>query len=177
MKVEWMPHRVFNVLFLCTGNSARSIMAEALLNKLGEGRFKGFSAGSHPKGEINQFALHELSRLGVATNGLSSKSWTVFATAGAPHMDFIVTVCDNVAGETCPVWPGHPATAHWGIEDPAIVKGTDIDKQRAFAMAAHDLRDRIAAFISLPITSLDKLALQERLREIDRIEGKFGGVR
>jgi arsenate reductase len=167
----------FNVLFLCTGNSARSIMAEAILNKAGAGRFKAFSAGSRPKGDVHPLALNELRRLGLPTEGLASKSWEVFARPEAPRMDFVFTVCDNAAGETCPVWPGHPATAHWGIEDPAAVEGTDLDKERAFATAARYLRNRITAFINLPLRSLDKLALEARLREIGRMEGKSGGSR
>ena len=169
-----MPERAFNVLFLCTGNSARSIMAEAMLNKIGEGKFKAFSAGSHPTGEVHPLALNELMRLGVPTVGLVSKSWTLFATPAAPHMDFIFTVCDNAAGETCPLWPGHPATAHWGVEDPAGVEGTELAQQQAFATAARYLRNRIAAFVNLPIRSLDQLALEARLREIGGMEGKSG---
>lgn len=172
-----MIERAFNVLFLCTGNSARSIMAEAILNKLGEGRFKAFSAGSRPKGEVHPLALNELMRLGLPTGELVSKSWTLFATAHAPRMDFIFTVCDNAAGETCPVWPGHPATAHWGIEDPAAVEGTELEKQQAFATAARYLRNRIGAFVNLPFPSLDQLALEARLRKIARMEGKSGRSR
>jgi arsenate reductase len=167
-----MPERAFNVLFLCTGNSARSIMAEAILNKLGDGKFQAFSAGSRPKGELHPLALNELTRLGYPTGGLSSKSWTAFATRHAPRMDFIFTVCDNAAGETCPVWPGHPATAHWGIEDPAAVEGPEIAREQAFVMAARYLRNRIAAFVNLPIRSLDQLALEAQLKEIGRMEGK-----
>jgi arsenate reductase len=167
----------FNVLFLCTGNSARSIMAEAILSKAGAGRFKAFSAGSRPKGAVHPLALNELKRLGLPTEGLASKSWEVFARPGAPRMDFVFTVCDNAAGETCPVWPGHPATAHWGIEDPVAVDGTDLDKERAFATAARYLRNRITAFVNLPLPSLDKLALEARLRQIGLMEGKSGGSR
>src|SRR5215471_8976045 len=171
MRDSWMPERAYNVLFLCTGNSARSIMAEAILNKLGDGKFQAFSAGSLPKAEIHPLALNELTRLGFPTAGLASKSWTVFATPDAPHMDFILTVCDNAAGETCPVWPGHPATAHWGIEDPAAVEGPEIAREQAFVMAARYLRNRISAFVNLPIRSLDQLALEARLKEIGRMEG------
>jgi protein-tyrosine-phosphatase len=171
-----MADRVLNVLFLCTGNSARSIMAEAILDKLGEGRFKAFSAGSRPKGEVHPLALHELARSGYATEGLSSKSWSVFARPEAPRMDFIFTVCANAAGETCPVWPGHPATAHWNIDDPAAVEGTPIEKQRAFAAAARELHDRIATFTRLPIGSMDKLAI-EAAEGNWRTQGKSGGDR
>lgn len=166
-----MNERVYNVLFLCTGNSARSIFGEAILNNEGQGRFRAFSAGSSPKGEINPFTLRELDALGVPTEGLYSKSWDVFSTPDAPHMDFIFTVCDNAAGEACPVWLGHPMTAHWGIEDPASVIGTTPDKQRAFAQAARFMKSRIAAFVSLPIASIDRMALDRRLREIGTMEG------
>src|SRR5262249_37051727 len=169
-----MPERPFNVLFLCTGNSVRSIMADAILNQLGDGKFKAFSAGSRPKGAVHPLALNELERLGFPTSGLASKSWAVFATPNAPHMDFIFTVCDNAAGETCPGWPGHPATAHWGIEDPATIEGTKIAKEQAFARAGSYLRNRIAAFVKLPIRSLDQLALEARLKEIGRLEGRAG---
>jgi len=169
-----MPERPFNVLFLCTGNSARSIMAEAILNKQSDGKFKAFSAGSRPRGEVHPFALNEPTRLGFPISGLVSKSWTAFATPDAPHMDFIFTVCDGAAGETCPVWPAHPATAHWGIEDPAAVEGTKIAREQAFVLAARYLRNRIAAFVNLQIRSLDELALEARLKEIGRMEGKSG---
>jgi arsenate reductase (thioredoxin) len=164
----------FNVLFLCTGNSARSIMAEAILNKLGAGRFRAFSAGSHPKGAVHPLALRELARLGLPTEGLASKHWSVFATPDAPKMDFIFTVCDSAAGETCPQWPGRPVTAHWGIEDPAAVEGTDVQKEAAFSIstAASYIRNRTAAFLSLPLRSLDELALERRLREIGQTNGK-----
>jgi arsenate reductase (thioredoxin) len=163
-----MADRIFNVLFLCTGNSARSIMAEAILNKLGSGRFRAFSAGSQPKCAVHPLAFKELERLGLPTEGPASKHWSVFAAPDAPHMDFIFTVCDNAAGETCPQWPGRPVTAHWGIEDPAAVEGTDVQKEAAFATAARYLRNRIAAFLSLPLRSLDSLALKTRLREIGK---------
>jgi arsenate reductase (thioredoxin) len=166
-----MSNRVFNVLFLCTGNSARSVMAEALLRKLGAGRFNAFSGGSHPKGSVNPFALKVLGSFGLPTDGYRSKSWDEFAATGAPVMDFVFTVCDSAAGEVCPVWPGQPMTAHWGIEDPAAVEGSDIEKEKAFVTAFKYLRNRISIFISLPIASLDRMALGAKLREIGRIEG------
>ncbi len=161
-----MTDRVYNVLFLCTGNSARSIMAESILRKDGAGRFNSFSAGSHPKGVINPYALRTLEAYDYPTDGFRPKNWEEFAGLSAPKMDFVFTVCDNAAGEACPVWPGQPMTAHWGIEDPAAVEGTDIDKQKAFNMAFRYLRNRITQFTALPIKSLDKLTLQARLREI-----------
>ena len=167
-----MPDRIFNVLFLGTQNSARSIMAEAILNKLGSGRLRAFSAGSHPKGGVHPLAIKELARSGLPTKGLASKHWNVFAAPDAPEMDFIFTVCDNAAGETCPLWPGRPITAHWGIEDPAAVEGTDVQKEAAFATAARYLRNRITAFLSLPLRSLDALALETRLREIGQTRDK-----
>lgn len=166
-----MSDHVFNVLFLCTGNSARSIMGEAVLNKLGEGRFRGFSAGSHPKGSVHPLALKVLREAEFPAEGMRSKSWSEFAEFGAPVMDFVVTVCDNAAGETCPFWPGQPMTAHWGIEDPAAVEGTEIEKERAFVTALRYLRNRIAAFTALPVKSLDEVSLQSQLREIGQSEG------
>ncbi|MFS8055638.1 arsenate reductase ArsC [Rhizobium sp. BR 317] len=163
--------RVYNVLFLCTGNSARSILAESILNAEGKGRFNAYSAGSQPKGEVNPFALKELETLGYPSNGFRSKSWDEFAEPGAPHMDFIFTVCDSAAGEACPVWIGHPMSAHWGIEDPSAVEGGDIEKSRAFAQAARFLKNRIMSFISLPLASIDKLALETHLRQIGAMEG------
>ena len=163
-----MTERTYNVLFLCTGNSARSIMAETLLNADGDGRFRGYSAGSFPKGEVHPMALDVLAGLGFGTEGLRSKSWDEFARPGAPAIDFIVTVCDDAAGETCPIWPGHPMTAHWGIEDPARVEG---DEQRqAFLQALRFLRNRIALFLALPIASIDRMSLQHRLGEIGRTD-------
>lgn len=162
---------IYNVLFLCTGNSARSILAESILNKLGAGRFRAFSAGSQPKGTVNPVALRTLASLGYPTDGLRSKGWDEFAKPGAPVMDFVFTVCDNAAGETCPIWPGQPMTAHWGIEDPAAVTGTDIQKEAAFADAFRYLRNRIAIFTALPIRSLDAVALGTKLREIGQAEG------
>ncbi len=166
-----MADRMFNVLFLCTGNSGRSILAESILRKIGSDRFAAFSAGSHPKGAVNPFAIKVLERLEYPTDGLRSKSWDEFAAPGAPTMDFVFTLCDDAARETCPVWPGQPMTAHWGIEDPAAVEGTDIQKEAAFVTAARYVRNRIAAFTNLPIKSLDRLSLTAKLREIGALEG------
>ena len=166
-----MADRAYNVLFLCTGNTARSILAEAVLNKEGRGRFRAYSAGSQPKGIVNPLAVRLLQRLDYPTGELRSKSWTEFAKPGAPVMDFIFTVCDNAAGEACPVWPGKPMTAHWGVEDPAAVEGSDAEKEAAFAEAFRFLRNRITAFISLPHQSIDALALGTKLREIGRMDG------
>jgi arsenate reductase (thioredoxin) len=163
--------RIFNVLFLCTGNSARSILAESILRKDGARRFRSFSAGSAPKGEVNPFALRVLDSLDYPIDGMRSKSWTEFAASDAPVMDFVFTVCDSAAGESCPVWPGQPMTAHWGIEDPAAVEGNDLQKHTAFLTAFRYLKNRIAAFTSLPINSIDRLSLGTRLREIGRSEG------
>jgi arsenate reductase (thioredoxin) len=160
--------QIFNVLFLCTGNSARSILSESLLNKRGLGRFRAFSAGSHPNGRVNPYALDLLQRLGHSTDGLRSKSWDEFAAPGAPPIDFVFTVCDNAAGEVCPLWPGQPITAHWGIPDPAAVEGTDEQKRRAFDDACQVLDRRINLFVSLPIHSLERLVLQQRVAEIGR---------
>lgn len=161
-----MTQRIYNILFLCTGNSARSILAESLLNALGRGKYRAFSAGSYPKGQVHPLAVALLQRMNLPTENLRSKSWDEFATAGAPPMDFILTVCDNAAGEVCPVWPGQPTTAHWGVADPAAVKGTDADKAFAFRKALKELETRIKLLISLPIASLDRMTLQSRLREI-----------
>lgn len=158
--------RKFNVLFLCTGNSARSILAEAIVSRLGDGRFEGFSAGSHPKGQVHPYAIDLLASFGHPTTALHSKSWEVFAAAGAPAMDFVFTVCDDAAGETCPVWPGQPMTAHWGIPDPAAVEGSEIDRRAAFRTAFAALESRIRLFLSLPFDSLDRMALQQRLAAI-----------
>ena len=166
-----MPERIYNVLFLCTGNSARSILAEAVLRETGAGRFQAFSAGSHPKDEVNTLALKELTHVGLPTEGLRSKSWDEFAAPGAPVMDFVFTVCDSAAGETCPVWPGQPITAHWGIEDPAEVEGSDLDQARAFTLALRYLKTRISLFLALPIAALDELSLQAKIREIGQAEG------
>ncbi|ARN80863.1 arsenate reductase ArsC [Methylocystis bryophila] len=166
-----MTDRIYNVLFLCTGNAARSILAESILRKEGVGRFNAFSAGSHPKGTVNPIALQTLAAHGYPVEGARSKSWSEFAGPGALKMDFVFTVCDNAAGEACPYWPGQPTTAHWGIEDPAAVEGTDIEKQRAFNLAFRYLRNRITQFTALPISSLDRLTLGNRLREIGEGEG------
>ena len=163
------------VLFLCAGNSARSILGEAILNRAGAGRFRAFSAGSQPKGQVHPLARDLLQSLGYPVEGLRSKSWTEFAGADAPRMDFIFTVCDSAAGEACPIWPGHPATAHWGIEDPAAVEGTDIEKERAFEQAFQFMRNRIRAFVGLPIAKLDALSLQNRLKDIGRMDGASSG--
>jgi protein-tyrosine-phosphatase len=160
--------RPYNVLFLCTGNSARSILSEAILSSRGAGRFTAHSAGSHPTGRVNPFALDLLKRMGMSTDGLRSKSWDEFAAPGAPELDFVFTVCDNAAGEVCPYWPGQPMTAHWGIPDPAGVEGTDIQKTDAFREAFRVLERRIALFTSLPIASLDRLTLSAKVREIGR---------
>lgn len=166
-----MSDRVYNVLFLCTGNSARSILGESILNAEGKGRFRAYSAGSDPKGEVNPHATKELEALGYPSTGFSSKSWDVFAEPGAPQMDFIFTVCDSAAGEACPVWIGQPMTAHWGVEDPAAVEGTEVEIQKVFAQAAKYLKNRISAFLSLPHSSIDKLALEQHLRQIGKMEG------
>lgn len=160
--------RPYNVLFLCTGNSARSILAEALLNHHGHRRFCGFSAGSHPTGRVNAMALELLQSRGIAAEGASSKSWDEFAKPGAPPLDFVITVCDNAAGEVCPVWPGKPMTAHWGVPDPAAVQGTRIEQMRAFEAAFRALDRRIGLFVSLPIASLDRLSLRDRVSEIGK---------
>jgi len=157
-----------NVLFLCTGNSARSILAEALLGSVDKTRFRAFSAGSHPSGTVNPLALDILQKNRLPTEGLRSKSWEEFAQPGSPPLDFVFTVCDNAAGEVCPVWPGQPITAHWGVEDPAAVEGDDATKRRAFLNAYTVLRTRIQLFVNLPLTSLDRLALTQRLRDIGR---------
>jgi arsenate reductase (thioredoxin) len=160
--------RVYNVLFLCTGNSARSILAEAILNNRGKGRFKAFSAGSHPKGTVHPQALALLKRKGLPTESLRSKAWDEFAQVGAPALDFVFTVCDNAAGEVCPVWPGQPITAHWGQPDPAAAEGTDLDKTNAFRDAFRMLERRIEMFTSLPVASLDRLSLGNKVREIGK---------
>ncbi len=169
-----MTNKIYNVLFLCTGNSARSILGEALMNQLGQERFRGYSAGSQPKGEVHPEALRLLSGLGFETAGLSSKSWDAFSGPDAPQFDFIFTVCDNAAGETCPVWIGHPMTAHWGIEDPAAVEGEG--QAEAFRRAFHFLRQRIDMFLSLPLEGADQEVTARALREIGQIDGATGGA-
>lgn len=163
-----MTDHVYNVLFLCTGNSARSTIAECILNREGKGRFRAFSAGSHPKGQVHPFAIDLLKKLNHPTAGLRSKDWEEFAAPGAPVMDFVFTVCDNAANEVCPVWPGQPMTAHWGLPDPAAIEGTEAERHLAFADAYRMLLNRISVFTSLPMKSLDRLALQKRLDEIGR---------
>ena len=164
-----MNDRTYRVLFLCTGNSARSILAEAILNDRGKGRFKAYSAGSHPKGAVHPLALALLERHGLPTAGLRSKPWDEFAKPGAPALDFVITVCDSAAGEVCPVWPGQPMTAHWGQPDPAAVAGTDVEKASAFRDAYRTLLRRIELFCALPRANLDRLALVNRLREIGQV--------
>lgn len=163
-----MKQEIFNVLFLCTGNSARSIMAEAILNFLGRPKFKAFSAGSHPVGNVNPLALALIEKNRLSTTGLRSKDWSEFSQPGAPFLHFVFTVCDQAAAEPCPVWPGQPMTAHWGIQDPAAVQGSDEDKRRAFLKAYTELHRRISLFTCLPFDKLDKLSLEERLNEIGR---------
>ena len=170
-----MSERIYNVLFLCTGNTARSILAESILRKDGRQHFRAFSAGSQPKGTVNPLAIKVLSSLDYPIDELRSKSWAEFAAPGAPAMDFVFTVCDNAAGEACPVWSGQPMTAHWGIDDPAAVVGTDIQQEAAFVEAFRYLKNRIAAFTSLPLESIDRLSLGTRLRDIGRSEGATSG--
>jgi arsenate reductase len=169
-----MPERSFNVLFLCTGNSARSVIAEAILNKIGGDKFHAYSAGSRPKGAVNPNTIRLLQGLGYDTSNYYSKSWDEFAKPGAPAFDFIFTVCDDAAGETCPVWPGKPVTAHWGIADPAAVTGSDVEIAQAFQAAYRYLHNRISLFAALPFDSLDRMALASRLKEIGRLEGATG---
>ncbi|HQT72218.1 MAG TPA: arsenate reductase ArsC [Thiobacillus sp.] len=163
-----MDKPVFNVLFLCTGNSARSILAETVLTNLGKGRFRAFSAGSHPAGQVNPFALELLEKNHFDTSELRSKSWDEFAQPVAPHLDFVITVCDNAAGEVCPLWPGQPMTAHWGVPDPAAVDGTDEQKRRAFVDAMNQLQRRICMLVSLPFATLDGMKLQQAVRDIGK---------
>jgi arsenate reductase len=163
---EVNQERIYNVLFLCTGNSARSILAEVLINRWGQGKFKGYSAGSHPKGEVHPLALELLRSSGVPTDGLRSKSWDEFARPGAPVLDFVFTVCDNAAGEVCPIWPGQPMTAHWGVADPAAVEGSDVERRRAFLHAYSVLESRIKLFSCLPLRTLDRMRIQESIDNI-----------
>ena len=164
-----MSGKPFNVLFLCTGNSARSILAEALVNHWGRGKFVGFSAGSSPKGNVHPIALELLKHMKMPTEGMRSKNWNEFAKPDAPKLDFVFTVCDNAAGEMCPIWPGQPMTAHWGVEDPAAVEGSETEKWIAFRKTFRELESRIKIFTSLPIRSLDNVKLQERLHAIGKI--------
>ena len=161
-----MKEEIYNVLFLCTGNSARSILAERLVERWGRGRFRGFSAGSHPKGEVHPLALEVLRRNNYTTDGLRSKDWAEFAEPGAPQMDFVFTVCNKAAAEVCPAWPGQPMTAHWGVADPAAEEGDEVARMTAFRTAFRELQNRISIFVNLPFKSLDKLKLQQELDEI-----------
>jgi len=163
-----MVSKIYTVLFLCTGNSARSIMAEALLNAMGRGRFKAYSAGSHPKGQVHPFAIGLIEQHRLPVEDLRSKNWDEFARPGAPHMDFVFTVCDKAAGEMCPVWPGQPMTAHWGIPDPAAVGGSDQEKRKAFLTAFTQLSTRISLLLDLPLASLDRQSMQKRLVDIGK---------
>jgi len=163
-----MAEPIFNVLFLCTGNSARSILAESLLNNLGKGRFRAFSAGSHPAGQVNPFARELLEKGHLPTRELRSKPWDEFAQPDAPQLDFVITVCDKAAGEVCPVWPGQPITAHWGIPDPAAVEGNDEAKRHAFVDAMNQMQRRICMFLSLPFATLDSMKLQQAVRDIGK---------
>lgn len=163
-----MADKIYNVLFLCTGNSARSIMAEKLMEHWGKGKFKAYSAGSFPNGQVNPFAIETLQSHGLSVDGLRSKSWDEFSVEGAPHLDFVFTVCDNAAGEVCPIWPGHPMTAHWGVEDPAAVEGTDEVKLDAFRKVSHYLENRIKLFVSLPLSTLDDMKIKEKIDAIGK---------
>lgn len=165
-----MTERTLNVLFLCTHNSARSIIAECVMNSLGAGRFRGFSAGSQPSGRVHPYAMDMLKQLNYDTSGLSSKSWEVFAASDAPSLDFVFTVCDNAANEVCPVWPGQPISAHWGLPDPSAAQGTESERRFAFADTHRMLYQRISIFTSLPLATLDKLSLQKRLDDIGKSE-------
>jgi arsenate reductase (thioredoxin) len=165
---HFMSDTPYNVLFLCTGNSARSILAEVILNQLGRGRFKAYSAGSHPTGNVNPLSLEFLSGAGLPIEGLRSKSWDEFARPGAPQMDFIFTVCDDAAGEVCPIWPGKPMTAHWGVADPAAAEGTDEERRAAFRQAATILRRRVELLVNLPIAKLDQLTIHSKLKAIGK---------
>jgi len=161
-----MTRKPYNILVLCTGNSARSIIGEALFNTMGAGRFKAYSAGSHPTGRVNPFAIEQVQALGYPVDGLRSKSWDEFAQPGAPELDFVITVCDKAAGEVCPFWPGQPVTAHWGFPDPAAVVGTDDEKRAAFALTLRQIRRRVELFLNLPIETLDRMAIEKKVRAI-----------
>ncbi|WP_322053037.1 arsenate reductase ArsC [Paraburkholderia bannensis] len=163
-----MTDKIYNVLFICTGNSARSILAEGLMNHYGVSRFKAYSAGSHPTGEVNPFALQALQKIGIEADGFRSKNWDEFSADGAPDLDFVFTVCDKAAGEVCPVWPGEPVTAHWGVADPAAVEGSDEQKQQAIRDAAVTLKRRIELFLSLPLAKLDAVALKKAVSDIGK---------
>ncbi len=165
-----MTEKIYNVLILCTGNSARSIMAEALINTMGEGRFRAYSAGSHPNGEVNPFAIEKVRTINYPIEKLRSKSWDEYARPDAPKMDFIITVCDNAAGEVCPIWPGQPISAHWGFEDPAAVEGTDDEKRHAFDMAFRYISNRVRLFVNLPLKMLDQTAIKRELVNIGKTE-------
>lgn len=165
-----MTERIYNVLILCTGNSARSIMAEALINTMGQGRFRAYSAGSHPTGKVNPFAVEKVESVNYPTESLRSKSWDEYATPDAPKMDFIITVCDNAAGEMCPVWPGQPISAHWGFEDPAAVEGTDAEKRRAFEQTFRHMMNRVRLFVNLPLKMLGQTAIKRELANIGKTE-------
>jgi arsenate reductase (thioredoxin) len=171
-----MTEQVYNVLFLCTGNSARSILAEAIMNRVGQGRFRAFSAGSHPKGVVHPYTLELLERSNFKTDTARSKSWEEFAAPDAPDLDFVFTVCDDAAGEACPVWPGQPMTAHWGVPDPAAAEGNEAEKRLAFSEALRMLNARISIFTSLPLESIDKLSLQKRLDEIGKADAVDGAA-
>lgn len=172
-----MNQRVLNVLFLCTHNSARSVLAESILRHDGAGRFRAFSAGSSPKSSVNPMAVQVLDELGYPTAELASKSWDVFEAADAPTMDIVITVCDNAAGEVCPIWPGRPVTAHWGIEDPSAAQGSELDRKRAFMTAFRYLKNRMGALIALPTDRLDGLSLRDELKKIGRSEGATAASR
>ena len=161
-------HKPYNILVLCTGNSARSIMGEALFNTMGAGRVRAYSAGSHPTGRVNPFAIEQVRALGYPVENLRSKSWDEFAAAGAPELDFVITVCDKAAGEMCPLWPGQPVTAHWGFPDPAAFAGADGEKRAVFAQTLRQMRNRVQLFLSLPLEALDQMALEKKVREIGK---------
>ena len=164
-----MTDKIYNILFLCTGNSARSILAEALMNHWGQGKFRAYSAGSHPTGKVNPLSLKLLNQLDFPIDGLRSKSWDEFSGPGAPEIDFVFTVCDNAANETCPVWPGQPMSAHWGVDDPAAAEGNDVERMQAFRTAFRELENRIKIFVNLPISKLDTLQIQKQIDEIGEI--------